>query len=123
MNLQNIYPAALGICLTLLAVSAGGQTTTGNATHAAVAPGTTAKPAPTTSVAADKSTMPPASGAHKNHATAHHTSHAKHAERGSSAMASSQDSAYRAALRSCVAGPAGQKESCLDNAIKRFGRG
>jgi len=75
-------------------------------------------------------------GATSNHATAsqhsahqhsrHHAAHAsghKHpAHTTAAAPASSQDAAYQTALRSCVEGPAGQRDSCLDGAISRFGR-
>jgi hypothetical protein len=31
------------------------------------------------------------------------------------------DSAYRAALRRCVTGPSAERDTCLDQAISRYG--
>jgi hypothetical protein len=120
MKLRTFYPASIGVCLTLLALSAGGQTTTGNASHDAVTPGKAATAGATTS-AASKSAMAPASNT-QHHATAHHKTHAKHKQMATASPTSNQDTAYHAALKHCVAGPAGQRESCLDDTIARFGR-
>jgi hypothetical protein len=35
----------------------------------------------------------------------------------------SGDTAYRSALRNCAAGPANQRDACLDSAISRFRKG
>jgi hypothetical protein len=45
-----------------------------------------------------------------------------HGRMGMSASGSG-DSAYRSALRACAAGPAAQRDTCLDSAIARFNRG
>jgi hypothetical protein len=106
MKSPSLYPAALGVCLTFLALSAGAQTATGNASPAATG----------------SSTMAPAASTHKHHAMAHHQTHAKHMHMGAGASGSNQDEAYRSALKSCVAGPQTQRDGCLDDAIARFGR-
>lgn len=121
MKLRTLYPASIGVCLTFLTLSAGGQTTTDNASHDAVTPGKAATAGATTS-AAGKSAVAPASNTQEHHATAHHKTHAKHKRMATASPASNQDTAYHAALKHCVAGPAGQRESCLDDTIARFGR-
>lgn len=118
MNLRSMYPTGLGIVLTLLALSAAGQSTTGKASEAATTPKTTAT-ANATSAGTDTAAAP-ASGARKHNSTAHHQAHPKHQPMASAG--GDRDSDYRAALKSCVAGPAGQKDRCLDDAIARFGR-
>jgi hypothetical protein len=109
-----VCSAAVGACLTLIALSAGGQTTTGNTSSAT----TTAS----TASAAGKSAVTPASSTQKHHATAHHQSKAKHKHMTAASPAGNHETAYQAALKQCVTGPAGQRESCLDGAIARFGR-
>ena len=105
MKSASLCPAALGVCLTFLALSAGAQTVTGNASPAATG----------------SSTMAHAASTHKHHAMAHHQTHAKHMHTGARASGSNQDEAYRSALKSCVAGPQTQRDGCLDDAIARFG--
>ena len=101
-----LYPAALGVCLTFLALSASGQTATGNSSPAATG----------------SSTMAPAGSTHQHHAMAHHQTHAKHMHMGMGESGSNQEGAYRSALKGCVAGPPTQRDGCLDDAIARFGR-
>lgn len=122
MNSQSMYPAGLGVCLALLALSAAGQTTTSSSSHAATAPSTTATAKTTTNAATGPATTAPASGAKKHHSTTHHQKHPKPQPMEAASAAGSQESAYRAALKNCVAGPAAQKERCLDDAIARHGR-
>ena len=119
MNLRNVYPVGLGVCLTLLALSAGGQTATGNPSHSAAGQGAAATANAPSSDSAGKSKTAAAS-THKHHAPAHHTTHAKHEQ--AAAASGNQETAYRTALKSCVAGPAGQRDRCLDDAIARYGR-
>lgn len=114
MKTRIVWSAAVGACLTLIALSAGGQTSTGNTSSAT----TTAS----TASAAGKSAAAPAGATQKHHATAHHQSKAKHKHMAAASPAGNQETAYQAALKQCVAGPAGQRESCLDGAIARYGR-
>ena len=59
----------------------------------------------------------------KHHASTHKSTRAHHEHQASTPSASSgNELAYRAALKSCVEGPAGQRDSCLDGAIMRFSR-
>jgi hypothetical protein len=120
MNSRSMYPAGLGVCLALLALSAEGQTTAGSSSQAANAPSNAT--AANTSTSAAAVTKAPASGHHKHHSAAHHQMHAKGEPMVAAPTAGSQESAYRAALKNCVAGPAEQKERCLDDAIARHGR-
>lgn len=118
MNLRNAYRVGLGVCLPLLALSASGQAATGNPSQSATGQGAAATAnAPKSDSASKPKTA--AASTHKHHAPAHHTTHAKYDQ---AATASSHETAYRTALRSCVAGPAGQRERCLDDAIARYGR-
>ena len=70
------------------------------------------------------------SGTQSAHAKTKHAMHtrapAHHAMRhGNQAMAgnetTSADSAYKSALRQCVTGPQSARDSCLDEAIARYG--
>jgi hypothetical protein len=68
-----------------------------------------------------------ATGSHHARATKHHagTRHAmRHARKNDESMTrnDSGESQYRAALRRCVQGPEGQRDSCLDQAIRDNGR-
>lgn len=121
MKTRIVYPAGIGVCLSLLALSVGGQTTSGNPSPAATSPTKTATASPTTS-AATKAPAASASTTQKHHATAHHHSKAQHNHMAAASPTENQETAYHAALKQCVAGPAGQRESCLDGAIARFGR-
>ena len=117
MNLKSVYPVGLGVCLTLLALSAGGQTATGNPSPAATGQGAAATANAPSSESAGKSKTAAAS-THKHHAT-HHATHTKHDQPATSGY---RETPYRTALRSCVTGPAGQRDRCLDDAIARYGR-
>lgn len=119
MTLRYTYPVGLGVCLTLLALSAGGQTPTGNPSQSATGQGAAATANAPSSDSAGKP-KPPAASTHKHHASAHHPTHVKHDQ--AAAANGNQETAYRTALKSCVAGPAGQRERCLDDAIGRYGR-
>jgi hypothetical protein len=63
-------------------------------------------------------------GATKHAAKTHRTAKKTHRTSRRTTMSESNnaDSAYRAALRQCVTGPASQRDSCLDQAIARYGR-
>lgn len=121
MTSQVLFPSSLGICLTVLALSAGGQTTTSNASHAA-APSGGSNTAATKATVASTTPETASSSAHQHHATVHHKTHATHKVAETTSPGSYREAAYRDALHQCVAGPAGQREGCLDNAIMRFGR-
>ena len=117
MNLRNAYSVGLGVFLMLSALSAGGQTATGNPSQSATGQGgAAATNAPSSHSSAKPKTA--ATSTHKHHAT-HPTTHSKHDQAATSGY---HETAYRTALRSCVAGPAGQRERCLDDAITRYGR-
>ena len=121
MTSRILFPASIGICLTVLALSAGGQTTTSNASHPP-APSGGSNAAATRATATSTTPKTASSGAHQHHATAHHKTHATHKQAENTSPGSYREAAYRDALHQCVAGPAGQREGCLDNAIMRFGR-
>lgn len=106
MKSRILYPAGLGFCLAVLALSAGGQTASANASQATVAAGKTTTAGTT----------------HEHHARAHHRRHAKHEHMMMGSAGGGRETGYRAALKHCVAGPAAQRDVCLDAAIERFGR-
>jgi hypothetical protein len=66
------------------------------------------------------------SGMHAKSRHAHHAAKHSSTQARSPAMAMTAtgtgNPAYRSALRDCVAGPEGQRDSCLDDAIARFGQ-
>jgi hypothetical protein len=122
MNSRSMYPVGLGVCLALLALTAAGQTTTSSSSHATTAPNKAATANSTANAPTGAATTAPASGAKKHHSTTHQQMHHEPQSMGAASAAGSRESAYRAALRTCVAGPAAQKERCLDDAIARHGR-
>lgn len=112
---------AVAVAFAALAVGANAQPASGT-THGTAGTSTaaSANTAPKT-----HSTMKKSSTATRSHmasrGTATHRASARH-ERSTHAMASNgADSAYRAALRRCVTGAESQRDSCLDEAIARYG--
>jgi len=61
-----------------------------------------------------------ATGKHGRHAMRHPSMQRRDAL--AATATGTGDPAYRAALKECVAGPEGQHDSCLDDAIARFGQ-
>jgi hypothetical protein len=112
MKAQVAYPAGFGVCLAVLALSVGGQTTTGNQAHVTTDATKTATANPTATSASNST---------QHHATAHHQGKAKHKNM-SAATPGNEEATYQAALKQCVVGPVAQRDSCLDSAIARFGR-
>lgn len=112
MKSRVIHVATVGLSAALFAFSAAGQM------------GSTSNPAGQDKTAmampAKAGTVAATGGSHQ-HANAQHRSHASHKQMASSA--NSEDSVYRAALKTCVQGPSTQKDRCIDDTIMRFGRG
>lgn len=109
--------AWLGPALAIFSLSAS--------LHAADATPATPAAASAAPGASGTATPQAASGAHAKAPHAHRaTKHPAHARGPTMAMTATGtgNPAYRAALRDCVAGPAGRRDSCLDNAIARFGQ-
>ena len=121
MYSRSMHPVGLGVCLAFLALSAAGQTATNNSSHAATAPKTTATANSTANAPTGAATAAPASGAKKRHSSTHHQMHHEFKPMGAASAAGSQESAYRAALRTWT-GPAAQKDRCLNDAIARHNR-
>jgi hypothetical protein len=113
MKARIAYPAGLGVCLAALALAASGQTSSGNQTHATTDAAKTA----TGNAAVNSSSNPD-----QHHATAHHRSNTKQKHMARASPSDYRETAYSAALKQCVMGPTGQRDSCLDGAIARFGR-
>ena len=122
MNSRSMYPAGLGVCLALLRTVRGRPDDHGQFVARRRGPQQDRHRQYDHERRYGAATTAPASGADKHHSTAHHQMHAKPEPMAAASAAGSQESAYRAALRNCVAGPAGQKERCLDDAIARHGR-
>lgn len=123
MNSKDACTLGLGVCVSLLALSAAGQTATGNPPAAAPQGAAATASAPASDSAGKAKAAHPST--HKHHASAHHASahHAKHTKHEHvTAAGGHQETAYQTALKSCVAGPAGQRDRCLDDAIARYAR-
>jgi hypothetical protein len=128
---QLLAIAALsGVALTA-AAQGGTSGTAGQATAAApssaASAGTSGTMAQDSTAGTAGSKATGATGRHQARAMRHHaaTPHAmRHARKGDESMTRNDtgESQYRAALRRCVQGPEGQRDSCLDQAIRDNGR-
>jgi hypothetical protein len=110
MNARNLLGTTIGVALAAVTLVASGQSSTGGATSPA--------PAAATAPAAKPGATHAAHHKHAHHAASHKTTH--HAANAGATSAAGGD--YHAALKSCVSGPASQRDSCLDSAIARYGR-
>ena len=79
-------------------------------------------PADNTAATTPEATGAHATGKHERHATKHHSMRRRDTTMAAAVNTGTGDPAYRAALKHCVAGPEGQRDSCLDDAIARFGQ-
>ena len=111
MDRKTLTRTILAGCVLALALDASGQATSAGATQTSNANGNTTSP----KNASHKH--------HQHHAASHKMSNGtQHKPMGSGSSASSSETAYRLALRQCVEGPMGRRDSCLDDAIARYGR-
>lgn len=117
----------LGVCVVMLALGAGAQTTRDNASQSTAVSATSA-PTGTPSIAG--AGQPPNGTTHKphkqhkhqKHHTVHNRSHSHGATKAVASAATDGETTYRAALRKCVEGPKARRDNCLNDAIARFGR-
>jgi hypothetical protein len=111
MDRKTLTRTILAGCVLALALDASGQAASAGE---AQAPNT------------DGSATSPKNASHKHHqhhAASHKMSNGmQHKPMGSVSSASSSETAYRMALRQCVEGPMGRRDSCLNDAIARYGR-
>ena len=118
MNARIFTGSIFGACILVLAFGIGAAQATGN-----TAPQASSATAATNNGASasgeSKATMHKHS---QHHATSHNSSHTHHKHMTSATTGSDQETAYRAALKSCVEEPATQRDNCLNDAIVRFGR-
>ena len=125
MHTHHLPRVILGVCVVMLALGAGAQTTRDNASQSTAASATSA-PTSTPSIAGAGQT--PNGTTHKqhkhqkHHTVSHNRSHSHGATMAVASAASNGETTYRAALRKCVEGPKARSDSCLDDAIARFGR-
>ena len=128
MHTHHLARVILGVCVVMLALGAGAQTTRDN-TSQSTAAGATSAPTRTPSIAGAGQT--PSGTTHKqhkhqkhqkHHTVSHNRSHRHGATMAVASAASNGETTYRAALRKCVEGPKARHDSCLDDAIARFGR-
>jgi hypothetical protein len=131
MHTHHLPRVILGVCVVMLALGAGAQTTKDNTSQSTAASATSA-PTRTPSIAGAGQT--PSGTTHKqhkqhkhqkhqkHHAVSHNRSHSHGATMAVASAASNGETTYRAALRKCVEGPKARRDSCLDDAIARFGR-
>jgi len=101
MNLRQSLTLGLGACFAAMTFAAAAQSASQSSPPSA----------------SDKSAATSQSTS-KRHATSAPRASASHEQM----AAGSQDTAYHDALKQCVAGPADQRDRCIDNAIARFGR-
>jgi hypothetical protein len=118
MKSRILYLPGLALLVTLLALSTVGQAATSDASQSPMA--TSKAGAPTS--AASQSTAASSKSTLEHQATAHHASHAKHKHMAAESPGSTQEAAYRTALKQCVEGPVAHRDGCLDKTIAQFGR-
>jgi hypothetical protein len=123
MKTPSLLSVSLLAAFGLLAQIASAQSTAMPASPAA----SPSAAAPAAAASSPASANEPAKASTATHHKKHKTSHAKTAAKqpamADSRMATGNDTPYRMALKQCVQGPAANKDSCIDNAIARFGRG
>jgi hypothetical protein len=130
MHTHHLPRVILGVCVVMLALSAGAQTTTDNASQSTAASATSA-PNKTPSIAGAGPTPNGTTHKHhkhhkhqkhqKHHAVSHNRSHSHGATMAMASAASNGETTYRAALRKCVEGQKARRDSCLNDAIAQFG--
>jgi hypothetical protein len=127
MHAHHLPRVILGVCVVMLALSGGAQTTSDNASQSTAANATSA-PTRTPSIAGAGPTPNGTTHKHhkhqkhqKHHAVSHNRSHSHGATMAVASAASDGETTYRAALRKCVEGPKARRDSCLNDAIARFG--
>ena len=106
--------AIAGFALATSAQAASNAAPPSATTHAASAATKAGTKAATTAKSSKSKT------AHKT-AASHAARRTTRTRTASAEPASGADTAYRAALRQCVTGPAAQRDSCIDDAIARYG--
>jgi len=96
----------------------------GNASANSAAPPAASITAPTDNGGATspEATDAHAAAKHERHAMKQHPMHRRDTTMATAMSTGTGDPAYRAALKDCVAGPDGQRDSCIDDAIARFGQ-
>ena len=117
MNRPFLTRPILGVCIAVMALAAQAQSP---GAQPGSTPSQSGKSAAMNagSPSSDAQTAPPA---HMQRATPHRGS-TGHKAMPEASNETSGDTAYRSALRSCVEGPAAQRDTCLDSAIARYGR-
>ena len=117
--------ALLGSCIVMFSLSAVVEAADRAPadTAAASTPPISNSTVPTNSAAATTpdSTGMHATGKHAGHTTKHQSMQGRDTALAATATGTG-DPAYRAALKECVAGPEGRRDSCIDDAIARFGQ-
>jgi hypothetical protein len=118
--------ALLGSSIVMFSLATSLHAADGTAanTAATAAPPVANRAAPAHNMAATtpEATEAHATGKHARHATKHHSTHRRDTTMAAAVNTGTGDPAYRAALKNCVAGPEGRRDSCLDDAIARFGQ-
>ena len=130
MHARHLRRIILGVCVMTLALSAGAQATSDNASQSTAA-GATSASNRTASVA--RAGPAPDATTHKHHkhhkaqkhqkhhAVSHNRSHGHGARMTVASATRHGETTYRAALRKCVEGPKSRRDSCLNDAIAQFG--
>jgi len=116
MNARILTRSIFGPCILALALGTGAAQATSN--KASDTSSATPATSTTSNSGESKATMHKHS---RHHAASHNSSHTNHKHVASATTGGDQETAYRAALKSCVEGPAAQRDNCLDDAIVRYG--
>jgi hypothetical protein len=122
MNRHRLHLAILIALLGAFATGAGAQSTAG-AMPASPESAATAAAKSTTGLPMKPKTAGTHSGTRAHHASANKAKHAKPVHHERAMPVSAAESAYRTALRRCVAGPTAARDECLDQVVAQHARG
>jgi len=112
----------LAVAFAALAVGANAQPASNSSAQGTSGASPTAATKSPSAMKRSTTTKSPAKSHMASRDKATHRSAAKRGQGANAMESNTGDSAYRAALRRCVTGPASQRDSCLDDAIARYAR-
>jgi hypothetical protein len=127
MNRHRLHLAILIVLFGAFATGAGAQSTAGAMPASPESAATAAAKGTTGGLPAKPKTAGTHAGTHAGtrayHASAPKAKHARPAHHEKAMSVSAAESASRAALRRCVAGPTAARDECLDQAVAQHARG
>jgi len=123
MNRHRLHLAILIVLFGAFATGAGAQSAAGAMPASPESAATAAAKGTTGGLPAKPNMAGTHAGTRAYHASAPKAKHAKPAHHEKAMSVSAAESAYRAALRRCVAGPTAARDECLDQAVAQHARG